>query len=497
LSPILHLIFLQTTSPYPVQTSPLSGGFSLRDLPLQINTSDFAWFFSIYSFPNIILVIVGGILIDHFGNRKCAILFCILVAVGSGVVALVPSFRSSANLTVQFAFMLIGRFIFGMGAESSYVVQDSMCVEWFRGRHLAKAMGFAITVSRLGSILAFMTAVSIANFFGQFVYALWFAFLLCVVSLGALLGYILLDRHAKKNLSVPSKKKRRMRLQDIKRFRLLFWLGVSVATTIYCSVFAFRSMTSELIASKWNLSLQTATLFLSIIDLTSLVTTPFFGWIVDVTGLYGWLLLGGNALAVMAYLLFGLTSINPLVSIVMLGIHFSLMPACMWPAISLLVDQDIRGTAYATVSAVMNAALTGMYPLSGYIGDNYGLMGMCLWFAGVATLSVGLTLALNIVDARQTKSVLNKKPFKPKKPSNIEMNGKTKVDNSNETKENEKSKESTKEKESESEEKASEGDRNEKIAAATSNSSTAIDWTEESEATTIKIEDESLSPTDE
>jgi MFS family permease len=78
------LIFLQTTSPYPVQTSPLSGGFSLRDLPLQINTSDFAWFFSIYSFPNIILVIVGGILIDHFGNRKCAILFCILVAVGSG-----------------------------------------------------------------------------------------------------------------------------------------------------------------------------------------------------------------------------------------------------------------------------------------------------------------------------------------------------------------------------------------------------------------------------
>jgi hypothetical protein len=38
----------------------------------------------------------------------------------TGLVALVPSFRSSVNLTAQFAFMLIGRFIFGVGAESSY-----------------------------------------------------------------------------------------------------------------------------------------------------------------------------------------------------------------------------------------------------------------------------------------------------------------------------------------------------------------------------------------
>lgn len=78
--------------------------------------------------------------------------------------------------------------------------------------------------------------------------------------------------------------------------------------------------------------------------------------------------LGSNALAVVAYLLFALTDLHPLVSIVMLGIHFSLMPACVWPLVSLLVEKDLQGTAYAIVSSLMNAALTGMFPLSGYIG---------------------------------------------------------------------------------------------------------------------------------
>jgi hypothetical protein len=154
------------------------------------------------------------------------------------------------------------------------------------------------------------------------------AFLLCVLSLGALIGYLLLDRHAKKNsLNLP-KRKRRIQLRylvtkqtlshpfthsffslslsdlffdklllliscvyirDIKRFRLMFWLGLSVSITIYCSIFAFRSLTSQFMASKWNLDLQMATLFLSIIDLTSLILTPFFGWIIDATGLHGWL----------------------------------------------------------------------------------------------------------------------------------------------------------------------------------------------------------------
>jgi hypothetical protein len=49
-----------------------------------------------------------------------------------------------------------------------------MAVEWFSGPHLSKAMAITVTVSRLGSILAFNVESKIANYFGSYSFALWF-----------------------------------------------------------------------------------------------------------------------------------------------------------------------------------------------------------------------------------------------------------------------------------------------------------------------------------
>jgi len=49
-----------------------------------------------------------------------------------------------------------------------------MAIEWFQGPHLSKAMAITVTVSRLGSILAFNVESKIANYFGNYTYALWF-----------------------------------------------------------------------------------------------------------------------------------------------------------------------------------------------------------------------------------------------------------------------------------------------------------------------------------
>jgi len=50
---------------------------------LQITTSQFSMFYSLYSWPNVILCFFGGFLIDRvFGVRWGAIIFCILVTIG-------------------------------------------------------------------------------------------------------------------------------------------------------------------------------------------------------------------------------------------------------------------------------------------------------------------------------------------------------------------------------------------------------------------------------
>src|ERR1700755_3248628 len=45
---------------------------------------------AIYSFPNIIMVLIGGIIVDRFGAARSILAFSIVCAIGAGVTALSP-----------------------------------------------------------------------------------------------------------------------------------------------------------------------------------------------------------------------------------------------------------------------------------------------------------------------------------------------------------------------------------------------------------------------
>lgn len=66
---------------------------------------------------------LSGYVIDRLRNRNSALLFLSLTAIGTFVVAVAPTMRresSYSDYTATFLFMLLGRFLFGVGAESSY-----------------------------------------------------------------------------------------------------------------------------------------------------------------------------------------------------------------------------------------------------------------------------------------------------------------------------------------------------------------------------------------
>ena len=66
---------------------------------------------AIYSFPNIVMVLVGGIIVDRIGTRLATLAFSVICLVGAVVTACSPSFT----------VMAIGRLLFGLGAESMIV----------------------------------------------------------------------------------------------------------------------------------------------------------------------------------------------------------------------------------------------------------------------------------------------------------------------------------------------------------------------------------------
>lgn len=85
--------------------------------------------------------------------------------------------------------MLIGRLIFGLGAESIYVAADTVCLIWFKGKTLALAMGFTSAAGRLAEIFTFNTIAPFSQYYGTYRAGLWLAFFVCIGSL--LFGFIM------------------------------------------------------------------------------------------------------------------------------------------------------------------------------------------------------------------------------------------------------------------------------------------------------------------
>jgi len=182
-----------------------------------------------------------------------------------------------------------------------------------------------------------------------------------------------------------------------------------IAVTIYSTIFPFLALSNSYLVEKWGISESLAGYYLGFIDITSLVLSPFFGWLVDYTGKRGYLVIIGNITAVFAYCLLGFSSIYPIIPIILLGIHFSAMPAALWPCLPLLVEKRHTGIGYAIVSSLMNASLTVIHPLAGHIGDQYQFFGFCIFLAGISTISVILAIIWNYLDKSRSVPLLNQK----------------------------------------------------------------------------------------
>jgi MFS family permease len=99
---------------------------------------------AIYSVPNIVMVLVGGIIIDRVGVKKATLLFGVLCLLGAAI--------TSASGTL--APMAAGRLVFGIGAESLIVSVTTAIARWFKGKELSFAFGVNLTIARLGSFAA-------------------------------------------------------------------------------------------------------------------------------------------------------------------------------------------------------------------------------------------------------------------------------------------------------------------------------------------------------
>jgi MFS family permease len=368
--------------------------------------------YTMYSVAAVFAVLAGGLLIDRVGVRRASLIFSTFVVAGAALVAWAPSLP----------VLYLGRVLFGIGSESMIVAQSAITARWFHGKELALAFGITLTIARLGTLFSFNTEALLATRFG-WRGALWIAAALCLGSLICNWIYTLMDSHAEPILHLPEAGGGdKITWSDVGKFRSSYWYAVGICVTFYSAIFPFTALATDFFHEKWGMPMasgeglgffagvfynlthmfSTAQGTTSIIIAASMVLAPFAGSLVDKKGHRAMLMVLGSILIVPAHLMLGLTHISPVISMIVLGAAFVLVPACIWPSVPLIVDARVVGTAYGLMTAIQNLGLA-TYPIAnGALRDaTHGYTASQIMFALLGFCGLIFSLLLLRADRRE------------------------------------------------------------------------------------------------
>jgi len=309
--------------------------------------------------------------------------------------------------------MLAGRFIFGLGAETSLVAQNTICCAWFKdGKELALAMGLTVSAGRLGSYMSFTSLARVVEYYGDFRAALWFGAIVSSLSFLAGISYFILHflaLHLTKGmeLNIP-KSQPDIRLSEILNFPKVFWLVTCITCMYYSSVFPFQSTATALLETTHNMTTVDASFYVSLLPLTSFFLSPLFGYCVDRVSRRIYFVTIGLSIMVPAFSLLITQDWHPLISMIIIGFSFAIVPAAIWPCLPLLINEKYIGTAFGFLICVINTGLTFFFWIQGIMPPSEDKIFECILFTSLAFIGVLLCIGWIIVDWKMN-NICNKK----------------------------------------------------------------------------------------
>jgi MFS family permease len=358
---------------------------------LGIDETQHGLLFGFYSFPNLVFVLLGGLLLDRYGIRKMGLVFAGLALLGVLLTAV-------GSLTA-FWLMLLGRMIYGIGAESASIAMMKIIAKWFKGREFGFAFGLYITIVRLGNVASLNLGAWLQSWTGSWRMALWVAVAVMVMSFIAYFVYTRMDR-AKEQFFIDRGDVEQTEKFDPKvilQFRRSYWFVNILCVTFYSGVLAFVAFSNKFLTSTYGMSEKWAGFYGSLIFISTMIATPLFGLYADKFGKRATIMITGSVFIVPAFLMLALTTVHPAVSIILIGIAFSLVPAALWASVPIIVKQSQIGTAMGLITMVQNLGLTVVPPLAGWLTTNAGgdYTNALLMYAALG--AVGLFFSIGLI----------------------------------------------------------------------------------------------------
>jgi MFS family permease len=326
--------------------------------------TEIGWLNAIYSLPNVVLLLVGGWLVDRCGAGRMMAVTAALCLAGALVTALGTGFPG----------MAAGRLLFGIGAETFNVATLAAIVRFFSGRNLAFAIGASLALGRAGAFAVDLSpSWASAAYAGGWQPPLLLAATFAGLSLAVSLAYLWIERRqparaARDDAAAPA-----FAWREFLPPGSLYWLLFALCVLWYAVIFAFRSTFSiKYFQHVHGLELAAAGAINGAVYLAALFATPFFGWLTDRFARPAPLLAFGALLLPAAIAVMGVAAIPLWIGTALMGVSYSLVPAVLWPLASRLVPEHRLGSALALLSVGLNLGIAGANLAAGALNDHFG-----------------------------------------------------------------------------------------------------------------------------
>jgi MFS family permease len=324
----------------------------------------------VISIPNVLLALINGLLIDRYGPARVAFWSAAIGVLGAALTAVGSPYE----------IMVAGRFIFGVSEGAIFIALVAGLAQWFSRSGIALATALYLSLARAGSY-----AVDTSTAWARPLYErgwqppLWLGTGIAIAGLIAATLFYRLDRRRPGAASAAAActpavaAAERSGLRNLLRFDLSYWYILALHVLYAAVFFPFRTTYAiEYFQHVKGLTLKQAGVANSWVFFAAIFATPLFGLLADRLGHRALMLTFGTLLLPVTFVILGLTNLNLWVSTVMMGISFSLVPAVIWPATTLIVEPRRLGTALGLITLIQALGMAASNLAAGWIADKAG-----------------------------------------------------------------------------------------------------------------------------
>lgn len=317
----------------------------------------------VISIPNVALALISGVLIDRFGPARVAFWLAGIGVLGAALTA----------VGSPYDLMVAGRFIFGISEGAIFIALVAGLAQWFSRNGIALATALYLSLARVGSY-----AVDTSTAWARPLYdrgwqpPLWLGAGITLAGFMAAAVLYWLDRHHRPGVRLASSAEP-VKWRQLLNFDMSYWYILALHVLYAAVFFPFRTTYAiEYFQHVKGLTLQQAGVANSWVFFAAIFATPCFGLLADRIGHRALMLTFGTLLLPVTFVVLGLTNLSLWVSTVMMGISFSLVPAIIWPATTLIVEPRRLGTALGLITLIQALGMAASNLAAGWLADKAG-----------------------------------------------------------------------------------------------------------------------------